>query len=738
MLNMATCLVPDFPAVMIALEHLKELDKQLKEDGIPFSPEASLHLTEITSAITQLEVDRRAAHEHLEVETIENSKLRHQSNIIRERMSQEITADVAAARASNAEEIEQLQKELVAVSQLKESIVERQEALLSQNEALYPERENVKAEHDKVVATLNDQITLKYGLQLHLDRTLEQVEELKSTIVVVERDKITLPQNMALEREAFTAKRDNLSREVDQVEGKIKQQKQEIRRSRRELETVDNKKHETNEHLDELTLHMAKLESEVQRLTASVCECEKQLEGETQKHQDLRQQRQTLKKELCELRETHSVVVQHLKEQIATVEGKIEESRASRLLFQDSLAHIYEIFKHQCDEENEVKAEYSHVSQQLEQSKLQLEERIASIVKLSKETKDMDRQIAELLEANTINKRIFERNQEEMYGDMDTEKKNVSHFEEEKGRLTRLLEKAKRKQEEHVAKMTSDIGSTRRRYQELQQEEDALLQRQPKSSDAGLLMSYMAECEVEYRQEETRHHQEMEQCTAATESIVRSNEEKQREVEEKEEMLKEVEATWDAEVSRYQRLKMLTCELMRKRDNLEASIQELKEKTSSLLQPKEKMKTELGEMRGSHMDWLKKQASELRAVEISIYNNSMNLQEVSMENSRLHLHIRQMTEDVSRAREDKERYWQELQQFRQDILALFESLQEAWREDMLLTQDCQSSDGALLESMSTVINFLKTRREELGNFSALLHHQMLDFSKRLGDKTTVD
>lgn len=54
MTNMATCLVPDFPAVMIALEHLKELDKQLKEDGIPFSPEASLHLTEITSAITQL------------------------------------------------------------------------------------------------------------------------------------------------------------------------------------------------------------------------------------------------------------------------------------------------------------------------------------------------------------------------------------------------------------------------------------------------------------------------------------------------------------------------------------------------------------------------------------------------------------------------------------------------------------------------------------------------------------
>ncbi|XP_073328409.1 uncharacterized protein ccdc175 [Pagrus major] len=735
---MATCLVPDFPAVMIAVEHLKELDKQLKEDGIPFSPEASLHLTEITAAITQLEADRRAAHEHLEVETIENSKLRHQIDNIRERMSQEITTDVAAARASNAEEMEQLHKELIAVSQLRESTVKRQEALLSQNEALYPEREQVKAEHDKVVAALNDQITLKYGLQLQLDQSHEQIVELKSCIAAVKQDKITLQQNMALEREAFTAKQDNLSREMDQVEGKIKQQKQEIRRSRPELDTVDRKKHETNEHLDELTRHMAKLASEVGRLTASLCECEKQLEGETQKHQDLKQQREALKKELCDLRETFSVAVQHLKEQIATVEGKIEENRASRLLFQDSLAHIYEVFKHQCDEENEVRAEYIHVSQQLEQSKLRLEERIASIVKHSMEIKEMNKQVTEHLEANTINKRVFERNQEEMYGDVDTEKKNVSHFEEEKGRLTMLLEKAKTKQEEHVAKMTSDIGSTRKRYQELRQEEDTLLQRQPKSSDANLLMSYVAECEVEYRQEETKSHQEMEQCSAATESIVRSNEEKQREVEEKEEMLKEVEATCDAELSGHQRLKMLTSELMRKRNDLEMSIQELKEKTSSLLEPKEKMKTVLEEMRGSYMDMLDKQASELRAVEMSIYNNSVNLQEVNMENSRLHLHIRQMTEDVSRAKEDKDRYWQEIQQFRQDILALFESVQEAWREDLLLTQDCQSSDGALLESMSAIMSLLKTRREELGNFSILLHQQMLDFSKRLGHKATVD
>ncbi|XP_070782976.1 coiled-coil domain-containing protein 175 [Enoplosus armatus] len=735
---MASCLVPDCPAVMVALEHLKELDKQLKEEGIPFSPEASLHLTEITAAITELELDRRAAHEHLEVETIENSKLRHQINNIRERMSQEIMADVAAARASNAEEIEQLHKELNTVSQLQEATVKRQEALFRQNEALHPEREQMKAEQEEIVAVLNDQITLKYGLQLQLDQTQEQIEELKSCIAAVEQDKITLQQNMALEREAFTVKKDNLSREVDQAEGEIKQQKQEIRRNRRGLDRVNDKKRETHDRLGELMIHMANLESSVRRLTESRCQCEKQQEGETRKQKELKQQRETLKKELCDLGEAFSINVQRLKEEIATVEGKIEEGRASRLLCQDSLAQICEVFKRQGDDESEMMAEHFHVSQQLERSKLQLEERIASIVKHSKEIKEMDKQIVELLEVDTINKRVFERNQEEMCGSVDTEKKNISHLEEEKRQLRGLLEEAKRRQEEHVAKMTSDISNTRGRYLELQQEEAALQQRQPESADADLLMSHVTQCEVENRQKETKRHQEMEQCTAETESIMKSNEEKQREVDEKEEMLQEAEAKWNEEQSRHQRLNTLTSELKRKSNELELSIQGLKEKTSSLLQPKEDMKAELEELRESYLDTLDKRASQLRAAEASIYNNSVKLEQVGVENSRLRLCITQMTEDDGSARQNKDRYWQEIHRFKQGTKALFESLQEAWREDLLVTQDCQSSDGVLLASMSATLHHLKTRRQQLGNVSTLLHRLMLDFSKRLGDKTTME
>ncbi|XP_034395636.1 coiled-coil domain-containing protein 175 [Cyclopterus lumpus] len=734
---MASCLVPDFPAVMVALEHLKKLDKQLKEDGVPFSPEASLHLTEITAAITELEMDCHAAHEHLEVETIENSKLRHAINNIRERMSQETMADVAAARASNTEEIEQLHKDLNAVSHQQEATVKRRETLLSQKEALYLEREQVKAEHEEIIAVQNEQITLKYGSQKELDETKDRINALKSCITAVKQDKVTLQQKMALEREAFTVKKDNLYREVDQAKDKVNQQKQLIERSRGELDIINYKKRETHDHLSTLIIDVAKLESNLRRLAASRCQCEKQLQGETQKHQELRQQRETLKKELRELGEAFCVAVQRLKEEIATVEDEIKEAQASRSLCQDSLAQIYEIFTHQHDEENDVRAEHFHVSQQLEQTKLQLEERIATIVKHSKEIKEIDKQIRELLEAETITKRVFKRNQGKLCDNVDTEKKNVIHFEEEKRRLTRLLEEVKRNQEEHVAKMTSDICNTRMRYQELRQEETALQKRDPKSTNADLLMSHVTKCEVEYRQKETKHQEEIARCTAKTVSIMRSHVEKQREVKEQEEMLKEVVAKWNEEQSRHQRLNTLTSEFRRRRTDLKLLIQGLKEKTGSLLQPKEDMKTELEELRESYMDVLDEQASELRAVEMSIYDNGVKLEQVSMENSRLHLCIRQMTEDVDGVREDKERYWQEVHQFKRNIKTLFESLQDAWKEDSLVTLDGQNSDGVLLVSSSAMLNHLKTRRQQLGNVSTLLHHQMLDFSKRLGDKTIV-
>lgn len=734
---MASCLVPDSSAVVAALEHLKELDRELKEEAVPFGPETRLHLTEITAAITKLETDRRAAHEHLEVKTIENSKLRHQINHLRERMREEILADVAAARASNADEIEHLQNDLSSVSLLQGATVKEQEEFLSKNEALYPEREQVKAQHEEVISVLNDQITFKYSLQMRLDETLAQIEELKTCIAAAEQDKMTLTWKTAQAKEEFQTKKDNLTEEVRETDIKIQQQKQVMDIIRKELERVNNKKQEICDHLGKLMTDVARQESNVKRQAANRCQLEKQLKEETQKHQDLRRQSETVKKRLCEMDKAFNLAIQHLEEEIATEERKIDKARSTGVPLIEVRAKISEVFKRQQDKENRVKVKHFHISQKLLKSKQQLEDCTSSIVEHSHEVKDTDKQIRELLETGLIHRRVFDSKRVALCKDIDAEKKKASNLEEERSQLSRLLEEANKKQEERVATLTSDVSSIRRRYKELQEEEAALQQCHPESVDAELSMRHVTQSVAKYRHMESELHQEIEQCATETQVIVESNKEKQKGVEQKEEMLKEVEARMTEEQTKYHRLEALTSELSTKRSQLDLAIQGLNAETSALLQPREQMKSKLEDFRASHMDVLKEQAAELRAAEISVYDNRVKLEQVSMENSRLHLCVRWMTDDVSGARLDRDRYWQEARKCDEDRTALFESLQKAWEEDSLVTQGCQRSSGALLMSLSALLNHLKTRRQQLGNVSSLLHQQMLDFSNRLGDKTTV-
>ncbi|KAK7929698.1 hypothetical protein WMY93_006093 [Mugilogobius chulae] len=340
---MASRLVPDFSAVLVALEHIKELDKELRDEGVAFSPEASAHLSEITGAVTGLEAEGRTAHELLEVATIENSVLRHEMNLIRDQMSQVIMADVAAARASNAEEIEQLRKDLHHVSQIQESTVSKHDKVKSEIESQTFERDKVKAKHQEVIAALNDERTQKYAMQSHLDQTRQTIEDLKASIASCEHNTMTLQQDLTLEKEDFVKQREDLSKEEN--EEQIKHQEEALLESRRELDLLRENKRNGNDNLDDLRLQTIQLESSMQRLEASKSHSEKVLEAETKKYQELAAQKLALQKQLHDMNNDFDKVLADLKQKIANIEQNMVAARATRECLQDKFAKIYEVFK---------------------------------------------------------------------------------------------------------------------------------------------------------------------------------------------------------------------------------------------------------------------------------------------------------------------------------------------------------------------------------------------------------
>lgn len=729
---MASCLVPEFPAVTDALEHLRELDNELREDGIAFSVEASFHLSEITAAITELEGYRLVAQESLEAESSENGKIsRHISNT-KEEIRREILADLAAVRASSAAEIDRLQKHLMEVSQMQDATIKRQNDLMRQTETLYSEKQQVKAEHEVTVADLNDQVSIKNGLQMKLDQSQEQTEVLTCCTVTAERDKVQLQERMELEREAFAVRREHVYGEVERMEEETKKQKQVVRRRRKELGRVNEKKQETQEHLSELKFQMAVLESSLQRVTESRSQCEKQLEGETKKYQHLKEKKELLKKDLQESKVTSSTLIQHLSEEINTMESEIAEAQASRVLHQDSLAQIFQTLKQQHDMESQARADGFRVVQKLQKSKLQLNDRVACIVKHRKEIREMDEQITTLWQASTVNKCMFERDLQEISNNMETQRRMTIHFEEEKKQFAELIDTIRSRQEEHVAKLTSDIKSTKRRYQELLQEETAL--QQPLSMNADLLIRHVKHCRAKYSEEEARCRQEIEECTADVDVICQNNKEKERQVEKEEKRLKEVEAMWTEEELRHKRINSLVDELKKRETNLELMLLELNEKTCSLLQPRNELKAQLEDVQKCYMEMLENQISELRDAEMSIYDCFVKVEQVRLENSRFHLCIKQMTEDVCRAEEDGDRYQEETRLIRQEARDVLDSLQECWKQDVSVTLDHQCRDGDLLTAMNITRKNLKTKREEFENLSTCFQQQVLQISSHLGDR----
>lgn len=735
--EMASCRGPGVPATMVALENVKELDQQLKKAGVTFSPEASRHLADIISAITDLDADRQAAHEHLQVATIENSELSQRIDEIKQQTSQETLADVAAAQASSKEEIEQLRKDLNSTCRRQEANLKRQEALLRQNEALLLQQAQLKTTNEEITAELNDQITLKNNFQMHLDETLEQIEELKSCIAAVEQDKMTLQKNTAARRDAFAVEKGKLARDVDETQEAIKEQKKAIKEIVRGSDKLNVKKQETHARLDELTCRVAQLEISERRLASSRCQCEKQLEEELQKQQELREDRKTLQREIRELERTFSVDIQRRREELTAVEARLEESRAWRSCRQDSLSHVREILARQRDEENKGREEHSQVLQRLRQSELQLEEQVAAVARHHEEMKETDALVSELVEVDAASRCIFKKSREELCANIDTEKKNVARSEEETRRLLRLLEEAKREHQEHLTSMTSEISNTRRRLEHLRLEEAELLRRRPVLADTALLRSHLARLERENRQTESAQQQEIQQYAAETGSITRSNQEQQVEVEKVEEVLREVEAKCNAQRARHRRLESVASNLSRRRDDLELLLEELTERSSSALRPRDELKAELERQRTAHVHLLHQQAAELRAVETSVCDSTAKLEQVAVENRRLRLGVRQMEEDVTRARVSRDEHRDQIRRLNGDVLALRDSLHQGWTEDVLMAEDNRSSGGLLLVSMAAVLDPLRRRRRQLGDLSSLLHRELTDFHTRLGVESTV-
>ena len=99
-----------------AISHLKELEENMRLEGVNFSIEDIENCDNVADLLQELETSVKKVHEDLETETIKTSIYRHKLNAFNTDLKQEIDDNVKAARDSNSHVITDLKDKLDTIS----------------------------------------------------------------------------------------------------------------------------------------------------------------------------------------------------------------------------------------------------------------------------------------------------------------------------------------------------------------------------------------------------------------------------------------------------------------------------------------------------------------------------------------------------------------------------------------------------------------------------------------------
>ncbi|XP_055028836.2 coiled-coil domain-containing protein 175 [Misgurnus anguillicaudatus] len=719
---MTACLVPDVPAVRIALEHLNELDKRLREESVSFSQEASHHLREISEAIKELEACRKTARDKLEVETIETSKLRHQTIKDQDNITRELSACVSAAREGNAVELNQLQSELKTLVQDIESMETKQQLLEQENVLLLQEKGNLKEKYGDAIDLLNQRLSEKASIQILLTEKQNEIQSLKEKIQQVQMAQQDLNGDMIQKRKTFLENKHTLETEIDRIVLKIKDQSNE--ETCKELDVITSELKDKEFTLTGCKTNISQLEKNIARLRASNTKCKEWLSEKINETEELDRQKDFHERELAELTEALEKEVQNLHEQIREIEDEIEEEQKVRNALSEPVTKLSNIFNTRRKEEDDAIAEKHSLSERLQESKLTHEKHIISTGKSKIEIKNMKEEVKQLHDANIISTGLFKKQLEELEAQVAMEKMKRAACDDEREKIYQALKKFKEEHEEYVSELNDAIELTERRYEELLKEEKKLQDHVLLSSTIKDLAKELADTEEEGKQLEINFQAEILRFTAEAESMTQAHLEKEQELKVQESILQQVNAEFNIDHLRHQTLKKQTTELETQKNNLELSIQDVTKQTAALLNPKDDLKRDLETSRAKHMEMLTAHAAEMATVEKSIYESWVMLEQVNMENSRLHVCIEQMKEEISDAQKDKEQYTQETEWMRKQAPSTFKSLKDAWTTDMVLTEESADMEQKIMESINGLMIRIQDRQHDIGDINSRLEKEL--------------
>ncbi|XP_067311946.1 coiled-coil domain-containing protein 175 isoform X2 [Pseudorasbora parva] len=595
---------------------------------------------------------------------------------------------------------------------------------IQQHRHKHRERENIKENYKEAVDQMNQQLSKKAGAQILLMEKQNEIQASKDKMVQVETAQQDLKENMIQKRITFAERKCAVGKEIEKTVLKIKGQRKINAETCREIAIITSELQDKEETVTQCEEHISELEKNIARLTTSKMKCKEWLHEEISKAEKLDQQKEFHERELLELAEAFEQKVQAIQEQMIETENEMKEEEKVKSALSEPHAKLSDIFRTQRKKEDDMIAEKHSLSKRLEDNKRRHEEDIISIAKFRFEIKNMKEEMRQLHDANIISADMFRKSLEEQESQLAKQNISRAEIEAEREKICQSLKTLKEEQKEYVREMNESIKQIEKRYGELLKEEKKLQDHILLNAVIDSLTEEMANTEEEGKQMEMNYQSEILQLTRDAESVAQVHMEKQQELEIQESILATVESQLDIDDLKHQTLKNQITDLETQKKRLELSIEEVTKQTVVLLQPKDDLKKELMTLRAKHMEMLTANAAGISAVEKSIYENRVMLEQVGMENSRLHVCIEQMKEEILETEKDQEKYMQEVNRMTEEKHFLFKSLIDTWTTEMVLTEESADQDQKIVENIYSLIVKIQERKHHISDVNSRLEKEL--------------
>ncbi|XP_067847618.1 coiled-coil domain-containing protein 175 isoform X1 [Heptranchias perlo] len=706
------------PTVRLALEHLQELEKQLKNKEVCFSREVVQHFTQIAKGISQLEETRRYIHEALEVETIEASKLRYKLSHLPNTLYQQLAAAVAAARESKATRVKELQAKVETLTQQIEALEKEYRRLEKENASMCPIQRKARAQYDDIVSMLNNVLGERTNHQITVNETHDHIKDTQQKTVIVTRDIADLKEDMEEKQKEHEVEKESSTATFTEVQLQLQNQSTINSEMRNKLDELNLELYQLNDNFSAQEELTGLLKVEIVNQKKQEDTLQRKYNQKLKAAEELIAQKDAIIQELSTLIETLRKATEYLHTRTLQAQKDTKDAEVFNQELKDQRESRNEAFKKTKIYENEIRESLHDLTNRLAATKDFLAEKEVKLSTGRKQIREYEEMILSLVESHKDTMELLDGELQKYTQKLEKERqirvtalRKREEIAKEIILTKRITEKYYDEMSQHMMTMKKKrvklIAETRRLQQEIDEyaEKNAALRQQlaieeEAFSNIGRLLS----TEIEQLKNEIRNLKE---------SMMQTKEE----LHVKLSIQQELESQLAEETKVCDELQKELEDQKNEKSDLDNTIIGLKIKTEVLHSSKLEVKSMLSAMRNSLFQQIKSTAEQMKLIEGDIYEAGRRLEHVTIENCKLKLCNLQLIKDIASLNEDGEK--QKAAKKKQDVKLqiIYENLQKSWALDASVQKEYSECEQCVLDAIEELMKKTRHREQKVGSIT---------------------